>query len=219
MSLAIAIGALRDAYPTTEFPDRTVALYARMLADMDEAAVTRAVKRLIQGSRFLPKIAEIREAVAEEQLALPTPEEAWDIALRGSLRDAPPEVRAAVEASGGRWRILHSDSLEAVRAQFHRDYTGRRATAIETLAGARVPTALPPGDIALGETMRALPETTRFHPRPVIARLTRRMSGRTLAPPTEEEKSDAIRVLGEGPMSEEDTLYAEAERIFIEASE
>jgi len=65
-----------------------------------------------------------------------------------------------------------------------------------------------------------LPVTERFYPRPVMARLTAYWAGSQLAPPTEAEKIDAIKVLREGPLAAgpcDDPMYAMAERIFIEA--
>jgi len=73
----------------------------------------------------------------------------------------------------------------------------------------------------LGPTMQTLPVTTRYRPRPVLARETKRMFGRPLPPPTEAEKADAIEVLRDGPdfLDEpwRDYLYDAAERILDEA--
>ena len=59
-----------------------------------------------------------------------------------------------------------------------------------------------------------LPATSRMQPRPVWARRERRLMGELdeLAPPTEEEKQDAIRVL-EANLTVPWSLYEEAERI------
>lgn len=71
----------------------------------------------------------------------------------------------------------------------------------------------------------SIPETDSMTLRPVFERLFQRKEGRELAPPTELEKWDAIRVLEENwrddpsctwPRTAE-ALYAEAERIFDEA--
>jgi hypothetical protein len=51
--------------------------------------------------------------------------------------------------------------------------------------------------------------------------MARRFLGEALDPPTDAEKSDAIRVLGGGPMQPDpkgDAIYAEAERIFAEGA-
>jgi len=219
-SCASAIAILRAAYPTKNFPDQTVELYGRLLADLDPAAVTRAVERLIYGSEFLPTIHAIRREVAEETLALPSSEEAWDIATSGGLRLAAPEVKAAAEAVGGRWTILHTDNLPTVRAQFLRSYQERRRNAIEEFTGARVPIQRPTASEQLGPTMASLPESTFAAAPPVHGRWLRRMTGKRLDPPSEAEKQHAIAILGDGPplTGDPDPLYVEAERIFAEAS-
>jgi hypothetical protein len=51
--------------------------------------------------------------------------------------------------------------------------------------------------------------------------MARRFLGEALDPPTDAEKSDAIRVLRGGHMQPDpkgDAIYAEAERIFIEGA-
>lgn len=216
-SMAPAIAILRDAYPRADFPDRTVRLYAALLADLDDDAVAQAVKRLVLGSEFLPSIAEIRREVAEAQLRLPTVEEAWDWAVRGGLREAPPELRAAVDAVGGHYRIRTTENPETLRSQFMRDYAARRRRALELFTGAAVP-SLPPADtVELGPTMQSLPESDALRPRPVMMRLLRRLGGNLPGAPSEEEKSDAIRVLHR--LDVESPIYREAERIFVEASQ
>ena len=67
------------------------------------------------------------------------------------------------------------------------------------------------------------PVTKRFQPRPVYARyVARRLwklgNGPPLTAPTDEEKSDAIRILAE-PFMWADEVSDEAWRIFMEASE
>lgn len=78
------------------------------------------------------------------------------------------------------------------------------------------------GNGRLGPTMASLPPTQHFRPRPVMARLHRRWTTtRAPGPPTEAEIRDAILVLAEGYLADHprhDPLYAEAERIFEEAS-
>lgn len=220
-SAAPAIAILSVAYPGKRFPDKTAELYGRLLSDLDPVAVTRAVERLIKGSEFVPTIHAIRREVAEEALALPTPEQAWDIALSGSLKAAPREVREATESVGGRWALLHSDNPTTVRAQFLRSYQERRRTCVEEFIGAREPRELPPAQVEqLGPTMALLPESEFAFAPPVNARWLRRMTGRAIEPPTEAEKAHAIEILRDGPPldGDPDPLYVEAERIFAEAS-
>lgn len=219
MSVSDAITAIGIAYPQRHFTGETAELYGRLLRDLDPEAVTRAIERLIKGSEFMPTVHAIRTAVAEETLALPSPEEAWDMVTRGNLRNAPPEVRAASAAVGGRRTIMSSDNLPTVRAQFLKSYAERRRNTLEAFIGARATPALPSETI--GETMRALPESKFAAAPPVHARWLNRMMGRAVGPPTEAEKAHAIEILRDGPPTEgePDGLYIEAERVFMEASE
>lgn len=223
-SCAPAIAAIQVAFPGRAFPDATAELYGRMLADLDAGAVNRAVERLLKGDDFLPTIHRIRREVAEEALALPTPEEAWDIVTRGDLKRAPVEVIDAARACGGRQTIMHTDNLATVRAQFLKGYAERRGNVIAEYVGARPAVnyrrELPPEQEA-GTTMRSLPESARVAAPPVHGRAIERMLGHRLAPPTEAEKHAAIEILRDGPPSEgePDFVYLEAERIFMEASE
>lgn len=221
---APAIAAIQVAFPGRAFPDATAELYGRMLADLDPAAVTRAVERLLKGDDFLPTIHRIRREVAEEALALPSAEEAWDMVTRGDLKRAPVEVRDAARAVGGRTTIMHTDNLPTVRAQFLKSYNERRGNVIAEYVGAR---ALGnyrhelPQQQELGTTMAALPESEYAAAPPVHARWLRRMTGRHLGEITEAEKSHAIEVLRDGPPEhgDPDGVYLEAERIFMEAGE
>jgi hypothetical protein len=86
-----------------EMPDSTVKLYRAKLAKLDARSCTRAVDRLIDTSRFLPSVAEIREqtflirkdmldarAVRERRKALPAPY--GDVkALLASVAQSVPE--------------------------------------------------------------------------------------------------------------------------------
>ena len=62
------------------------------------------------------------------------------------------------------------------------------------------------------------PVTDRMKPRPVYLRYVRRRNGFPLDPPSDAEKSDAIRLLAE-PYMWADEVGDEAFRIFMEASE
>jgi len=219
-SAAPAIAAIQIAFPGKDFPDRTAELYGRMLADLDPEAVTRAVERLLKGSEFVPTIHAIRREVAEETCNLPTPEEAWDIALRGSLKSAAPEVQAAANAVGGRWVILHGDNPTTTRAQFLKSYAERRRNTITEFMGAKTPLGLPVGQAQLGPTMASLPESDFVQAPPVHARWLRRAIGKDPGYPTEAEKCHAIEILRQGPPEhgEPDNIYREAERVFEEAS-
>jgi hypothetical protein len=231
---AMAVAVLRIAYPRQDFPDDSVRLYVRMLADLDAAAVSRAVERLIRRSTFLPSVAEIRLETAEEICPLPTAAEAWTLATTrpADRPELPIEVREAIAAMGGTYTIMHSERPETLRAQFLRDYEQRRATAMLETVGARAPRPqLTRAEQAFGVLMPEypeIPETEAMRPRPVWARWLRRqaslVSGALIDPwPTDEEKRDAILVLAEAPLAFgaayiPDELHREAQRIMDEAS-
>ncbi len=105
--------------------EATVYAYAFGLADLDHAAAKEAVRSLMQTSRFLPTIAEVRERAVEQRVALPSPEEAWGIVRRaigalGMYRTPVfdcDEIQAAVNAIG--WRSICTEDNEAsTRARF-----------------------------------------------------------------------------------------------------
>lgn len=220
MTFVNAIIRLRDGWPREEFPDRTIALYAEYLGKLPEEHVCAAIDRLIARATFRPSIGEIATEAAERALALPSEEEAWIMAEGGKLRAAPEEVRVAADYIGGRHAIMTSANLTALRAQFRQAYRNLRESAIREYASTgdsrrALPSPWPSIEPANG-TLAALPVSTRIRPRPIMARLSRRWAGRSLEPPTEEEKADAIAVLRDYDGGEFDPLYIEAERVFTE---
>lgn len=229
MQLAAGIAALTLAYPRASFPEGSVQLYARMLADLAESEVAEAIERLIRRSTFLPTIAEIRTEVIDARLGLPTAEEAWEIVTRGSVKDAPEELRIALESAGGRWSVMHAENPEVVRAQFTKDYASRRNRSIQIASGAvvasNIVSLVTRRPLRALEASAALPESTRIAPRPVMMRLMRRRSGRVLGDPSDPERADAILVLHDGPQAfpdepegHVDPLFEEAQRIMDEST-
>jgi len=216
--MAAAIAILRDAYPRQDFPDRTVAVYATALADLGDEEVMRAVERLIRRSTWLPSIAEIRLDVAEERLGLPSVEDAWAMVRAGAGGAWPAPVRDAADDVGGSWAVRTTGHPEILYAQFRRSYDARRRETVEGEIGAL---AAPTAPVSLGVVRaRAIPESARIRPRPIMGRVLTRMTGRLPGPPTEDEKRDAIAVLRDGPEGdiEFDLLYREAERTFADAT-
>lgn len=137
--LAAAIAALRPAYPRQDFPNDSVAMYARMLGDFDSTEVGEAIKRIVRRSEWLPSIAEIRREVVEARLQLPSAAEAWSMVLNVATvnwLDVPEIVRDSITVFGGRQAILQSEKATWTRAQFLRDYADRRAATVEEAAGA-----------------------------------------------------------------------------------
>jgi hypothetical protein len=212
MSMAAAIAILRDAYPRQDFPDRSVALYAHELADLDDDEVTAAVRRLIRRSEWLPSIAEIRRDVAEARAGLPSEGEAWQMVKAGTYR-LPPEVAGALHDVGGRWAVRTGHETHTRRA-FIEAYRQRRTDTLLTVMA-----ALPPSSVRELEapTVAMLPESSRIRPRPVMERLMVRWSGRQVPDPTDAQCRDAVEVLRDGPVEGHDPLHEEAQRILDDA--
>ena len=145
---------LQGAYPRQELPASTESIYAAALGDLDVVAVERAVLFLIRTSRWLPTIAEIREHVAEEQVALPEPEFAWaevrDAIGRYGLDQARPpwscpEIGAAVSVLG--WRTLcTTENSGRERERWIKTYAALRRRRIEQVAA---PAGTLPGQLRL----------------------------------------------------------------------
>lgn len=218
-SMANAIALLRDAYPRQQFPDRSVALYGAALADLDDTEVAAAIKRLIRRETWLPSIADIRREVAVERVGEPDPEEAWAQVSR-AIDDGGYGLRIqslaaqAVADLGGAFTLRQMKAGMARRA-FLDAYTARLNREIQREMGSLPPSRAHRQQMLTNTT--ALPQTTRIRPRPVMARLTRRWAGRTIGPPTNEEKADAILILREGPADGIDPMYEEAQRVLCDA--
>lgn len=241
---AMAVAALRAAYPRQDFPDESVRMYVRKLSDLDPVMVEAAVDRLTGRSAWLPAISEIRLEVAEEKCPLPTPAEAWTLATTppGERSELPREVRDAIAAMGGSYTITHSERPETLRAQFLKDYQQRRDTAMLEAVGARAPRpqltrAEQAFGVLAGTSISDLPpvDESVIRPRPVWARWLRRQELQSLtsnaavvlAAPSPQEKHDAILVLAEcaeeghvdgGIHDVGGALHEEAQRIMDEAS-
>lgn len=223
-----AVAILRAAYPRQAFPDDSVRVYVRLLADTPADELVAAVERMCRRSTWLPAVAEILREVAEARLALPSPSEAWDMVTAGPAPAGP--VREALLAAGGRFGIRASENLTTTRAQFLKDYAQRREDAILREIGAHPVPGLPElerwnREVEAHRVLEALPVTEHMRPRPVWARHLRRaavaVSGRDIgiASPTDEEKVDAVQVLRWAGLSDHvGPLHREAQRIMDEAT-
>lgn len=139
-TLKAALLELRLAFPQREVPVETMALYARQLADIDEASVVDAVFRLIRTAKFFPTVAEIRESAVAGGPTEGLAESAWAEVQREVRRvgfnqgqhlrvfrggefvepEAPrfssPVTTAAVESMT--WRLICHGEQGEVRSQF-----------------------------------------------------------------------------------------------------
>lgn len=130
-------GFLIGAYPK-EVRQETFEAYRLTLADIDGAVVRKAVLRIIATSVFMPTVAEIRTACAEDALGLPDAESILD-EIRKAIRDVgsyrnpsglSPIAAAVVDTVG--WQTLcASENPEADRAHIMRIASRFRQRAIE----------------------------------------------------------------------------------------
>lgn len=129
--LAMLIGA----YPTVSVGPETVAIYERLLADLDHASVQRAVVEHIATNRWFPTIAELRERVAEQAIGAPTASEAIALLQQAAVtghgtRDFHPLIREAFAAVGGMWELTHTTAPGRWRQDFREQYETRRKSEI-----------------------------------------------------------------------------------------
>jgi hypothetical protein len=118
---------LIDAFPQTPMRTQTASIYVRMLGDLDGAAAERVVDGLIASSPTFPTVAEIRNAVAEEVLAIPTAHEAYaSIFDRDRAAEIHELTRRVADLFGGFYNLRTSDSPSITRAQFLKTYTELR---------------------------------------------------------------------------------------------
>jgi ABC-type transport system involved in cytochrome bd biosynthesis fused ATPase/permease subunit len=118
---------LIDAFPQTPMRAQTAAIYTRMLGDLDGPAADRVVEGLIASSPSFPTVAEIRNAVAEEVLAIPTALEAYaSIFDRDEAKEIHELTRRVADLFGGFYNLRTSESPSITRAQFLKTYTEMR---------------------------------------------------------------------------------------------
>ncbi|HET7545167.1 MAG TPA: replicative helicase loader/inhibitor [Polyangiaceae bacterium] len=129
---AKSVAVLAAAYPNARWATATIQVYEEMLGDLDFALVKRAISRLVCTSKFLPTIAEIREASADFALgAGRNAIDAWGdvtMAIRrigsyGAPTFKDPLVGECVRIMGWRYLCLSESSEVADRARFAELYT------------------------------------------------------------------------------------------------
>ncbi len=81
------VSVLLGAFANARITQDTVAIYERMIRDQDYAVANAAVERLLATSKFMPSIAEIREACLDLNLGeRKAGGEAWGEVLRAVSR-------------------------------------------------------------------------------------------------------------------------------------
>lgn len=146
--LSVSVATLKAAFPDSVLLPETVVVYTTALKRYDPDLVQKAVGRLILQTRFLPRIGEIVEAIAEEALQLPTPVEAWAEAEGRSMSSWPyertPLVTQAMHLVGGQWAIRYSENPSTVYAQFRDLYAGLRRDKLDGFIHGRPPREMAP---------------------------------------------------------------------------
>lgn len=133
------LARLAQAYPKQETPVATLEVYAEDLAEIPAPVLEAAVTRLIRTVEWFPTIRAIREAAAENLLALPSETEAlqevdlmtrWAREQDGEPPRIHPLIDRAAKMAGGYREFRVSDEPAVVRGQFTRYYRELRAAAI-----------------------------------------------------------------------------------------
>lgn len=124
--------AIQEAYPgRVMFSETAIALWYESLKDIPADIAAKAVKALIQRSKWPPSIAEIRAEAADLVDPLPTAEEAYAEARRVALSFYPgqpithkwshPVVQKAAETIGIS-TMAYSENPEYIGRQFREVY-------------------------------------------------------------------------------------------------
>lgn len=91
------VAVMVAAHPSSKVSEESIAVYARMLADLDYPAANAAVEQLLATSKWMPTVAEIRERVVSLHAGeVRAGGEAWGSVLKA--------IRGA-----GRYRIPGAD--------------------------------------------------------------------------------------------------------------
>jgi hypothetical protein len=107
---------LLAAYPTVTPREWTERSYVRYLSELDHASVEAVIPDLIRYSVTLPTIADIRRRIAEVELELPNPLEAYHSVFERGERH--PLVRYVIDVFGGEYNIRTSEVPSITRSQF-----------------------------------------------------------------------------------------------------
>lgn len=127
---------LQAAYPSRQLSDDSVKLYTMALADIHPVTLQAAIMNLIQTSKFMPSIAEIREEAQKVSTLVnciestPDASEAWDMVYKAAvhrgydngLETLPEAVRKVATSFWHDICYEPSKNLGVIRAQFRDAY-------------------------------------------------------------------------------------------------
>jgi hypothetical protein len=132
------LAIISAAWPSFELTEVRMQVWSQALADIDYAAGTTAVMRVLETSEFPPTVAAIRRAAIPARCMIPTADEAWAAVLEALsagyvttprfdlIQDRAGSVAVEVAQAFG-WRELYmSDAFNGVaRGQFIRMYNAK----------------------------------------------------------------------------------------------
>lgn len=173
LEVAKLVGVLMAAFPSGQSTDRTSQIYEEMLVDLDFSSANAVVRRLIATCKFMPSIAEIREAALEVTSGQVRPGgDAWGDVLAAVRRfgyyrrpvfDDP--VVARVVQSLGWEEICASENQAADRARFIETYdklTKAQRREAQVLPGAKLPELAPRGGVkSIAESVKLLTDSDK----------------------------------------------------------
>lgn len=136
------------AYPDVPLRDGTEGTYVEFFGELDQEPATAVVSDLIRTSSRLPTIADVRRRLAEVELGLPSPLEAYH-SLFEPGSSLHPLTRYVAEIFGGTYNIRTSDAPAATRKQFLDFYDDLRKEAVRRGA---LPRAVTDGSRAAAAT-------------------------------------------------------------------
>lgn len=129
------VDRLKAAYPGSEMPAETQAIYERMLIDLGYDETDVAVDTLIMTMMKLPTISRIRRTVIEPLLDLPTADEAWfAVQSRGEMN---PLVARTATLMGGSFNLRTSSDPELSRVRFVKVYEDLRRAVVDAAISQR----------------------------------------------------------------------------------
>jgi hypothetical protein len=128
------LAILAAAYPSVEVSESTLVVYETMLADVSPEELQAVVLEHIARSRWFPTVAELRGAIAERRMSLPSAAEALASVSKALAKNTAAEMHGlvfeAVERCGGLWEAKRSTTPQRWRQQFLDAYRELRTEAV-----------------------------------------------------------------------------------------
>lgn len=128
---AFVFKVIKSSYPTSnaQFDETVISVWYEMLKDLDYSVCLTAVSNFAKNSKYMPTIADIREACSKEAEVLIKPyNEAWEDVLRvvrkygnrgakEAMEELDPITRKVVKCIGF-YEICTTSSIASLRREF-----------------------------------------------------------------------------------------------------